>query len=114
LNKKFSHGEIVQNILFHFVKAATLILGLFLTTPVVAQQVPQVPPSVTHGIFRPRESSFFKEGREKFEKEIQRLNQRRSLSDKLLKIRLEKIERQEKRSHQQSPGYYSLHHRPRN
>jgi hypothetical protein len=90
----------VQKILSNFVKATTLSLGLLITTPVVAQQVPS---SVINGVLHPRESSFFREGREKFEKEIQRFTQTVSLSDTILKIRLEKIERQQKPSPDNKP-----------
>ncbi|MBD2451548.1 hypothetical protein H6G76_31415 [Nostoc sp. FACHB-152] len=90
----------MQNILSNFVKATTLSLGLLLTTPVLAQQAPA---PVINGISHPRESSFFREGRERFEKEIQILAQRRSLSATILKIRLQKIERHEKRSPNNQP-----------
>lgn len=90
----------MQNIFSNFVKATTLSLGLLITTPAVAQQVPA---SVINGVLHPRDSSFFREGREKFEKEIQRFTQTMSLSDTILKIRLEKIQRQEKRSLDNKP-----------
>lgn len=90
----------MQNIFANLVKAATLSLELLLATPVIAQQVPS---PVINGVLHPRESSFFREGREKFEREIQRFTQRRNLPETLLKIRLEKIERQEKRSPENKP-----------
>jgi hypothetical protein len=90
----------VQNILYNFVKATTLSFGLLLTTPVLAQQIPA---PVINGILHPRESSFFREGREKVEKEIQRLAQRRSLSATILKIRLEKNQRQRKQAPNNQP-----------
>lgn len=107
LNKNLIfYGElIVQNILSNFVKATTLSLGLLLTTPVLAQQALD---PVINGILHPRESSFFREGRERFEKEIQILAQRRNLSATILKIRLEKIERQKKRSPNPQPQILPL------
>lgn len=93
----------MQKVFANLIKATTLSLGLLLTTPVVAQQVPA---PVINGVLHPQESRFFREGREKFEREIQRLNQSRSLSNTLLRIRLEKIERQERRSPDNKPQVF--------
>ncbi|AFY41783.1 hypothetical protein Nos7107_1128 [Nostoc sp. PCC 7107] len=48
---------------------ATLVAtgALLSITPVNAQQTPE---TVANGIYHPRESRFFREGREKFEREI--------------------------------------------
>ncbi|MBU7584002.1 MAG: hypothetical protein KAF91_14005 [Nostoc sp. TH1S01] len=62
--------------------------ALSLITPVTAQQIPA---PVANGIYHPRESSFFREGREKFEREIRFLS-RSSISslESILKITPEK------------------------
>ncbi|MBD2438460.1 hypothetical protein [Nostoc sp. FACHB-110] len=84
----------MKNILSNCLQATTLSLGLLITSPVLAQQLPPAP--VLNGVLHPRDDKFFVEGREKLETEIQNLSLERSLADTLLKIRTEKIERQEK------------------
>ncbi|BBD58067.1 hypothetical protein NIES2109_08360 [Nostoc sp. HK-01] len=69
----------------HLVIATLVTIGaLSLITPVNAQQIPE---TVANGIYHPRESSFFREGREKFEREIGFLQQSSSYSpESILKI----------------------------
>ncbi|MBE9208316.1 hypothetical protein IQ244_17635 [Nostoc sp. LEGE 06077] len=65
---------------------ATLVTieALLSITPINAQQIPE---TVANGIYHPRESSFFREGREKFEREIGFLQQNSSYSpESILKI----------------------------
>lgn len=96
----------MKSILSICVKATTLSLGLLITTPVLAQELPPAP--VLNGVLHPRDDSFFAEGRKNFEIEIQNLSQERVLADTLLKIRTEKIERQEKRSPDNQPQVLPL------
>jgi hypothetical protein len=63
----------LHHILSNFVIVTAATVVLFFTTPITAQQVPQ---PVINGVLHPRESNFFREGREKLEKEIQLLLKR--------------------------------------
>ncbi|MCC5637220.1 hypothetical protein LC593_15405 [Nostoc sp. CHAB 5844] len=77
---------------------ATLVTtqALSLITPVNAQQIPA---PVANGILHPRESSFFREGREKFEKEIRFLfRNSRSPLEVPLKINREQTQIRRQRS----------------
>lgn len=77
---------------------ATLLTTTTLSfiTPVTAQQIPS---PVANGILHPKESSFFRIGREKFEKEIQfLLRSSRSPLENPLKVNCEQIQIRRQRS----------------
>jgi len=91
--------------------ASSFVLATLVTTQVLSFIIPvtaqQVPSPVANGILHPKESNFFTEGRDKFEKEIRfLLRANRSPLEVPLKVNREQTQIRKQRSLLDNPQYF--------